>query len=219
MDTLELADIFPGLDDEALGSLEMENAWTVDIFNDLTQKDLEDALLTDITSKPTTKSEPVDVDIFGDEVEVNNSNDQFVSSSNHTPKGDLFSGQDDFNRAISTDTSPETIRLTPETDSNCSTPSNSDSFPASMQLSPPSKKQQSKRSAYENIVLEEVSAAKKRASAFSPPIVPCEPNPGAINRVHYVLQKGQTLILQTEKSNNRLAQTVNSQARLKALNG
>lgn len=43
----------------------MENAWTVDIFNDLTEKDLEDALLTDITSKPTAKSEPVDVDIFG----------------------------------------------------------------------------------------------------------------------------------------------------------
>ncbi|KAL5107572.1 Cyclic AMP-responsive element-binding protein 3-like protein 1 [Taenia crassiceps] len=229
MDTLELADIFPGLDDEALvspiyviftlqSSLEMENAWTVDIFNDLTEKDLEDALLTDITSKPSTKSEPVDADIFGDEVEVNNSNDQFASSSNHTPKGDLFNGQDDFTRAVSTDTSPETIRLTPETESNCSTPSNSDSFATSLQLSPASKTQQSKRSAYEDIVLDDVSAVKKRACAFSPPIVPCEPNPNAVNRVHYVLQKGQTLILQTEKSNNRLAQTVNSQSRIKTLN-
>ncbi|KAL5962479.1 Cyclic AMP-responsive element-binding protein 3-like protein 1 [Taenia solium] len=226
MDTIELADIFPGLDDEALDSLEMGNAWTVDIFNDLTEKDLEDALLTDITSKPTAKSEPVDADIFGfgndlvvgDEVEVNNSNDQFASSSNHTPKGDLFNDQDDFTRAVSTDTSPETIRLTPETESNCSTPSNSDPFTASLQLSPASKNQQSKRSAYEDIVLEEVPATKKRACAFSPPIVPCEPNPSAISRVHYVLQKGQTLILQTEKSNNRLVQNVNSQSRIKTLN-
>lgn len=157
--------------------------------------------------------------VVGDEVEVNNSNDHFASSSNHTPKGDLFNSQDDFTRTVSTDTSPETIRFTPEPESTCSTPSNSDSFPTSLQLSPSSKNQQSKRSAYEDIVLEEVSIAKKRACAFSPPIVPCEPNQSAINRVHYVLQKGQTLILQTEKSNNRLAQTVNSQSRIKTLNG
>ncbi|KAH9281108.1 Cyclic AMP-responsive element-binding protein 3-like protein 1 [Echinococcus granulosus] len=218
MEALELADIFPGLDDEALGSLGMENAWPADIFSDLTEKDLEDALLTDITSKPTTKSEPVDVDIFGDEVEVNNSSDQFASSSNHTPKGDLFTNQEDFTQTISTDTSPETIRLTPETESNCSTPSNSDSFATSLQLSPSSKKQQPKRSTYGDIVLEEVPAAKKCAYAFSPPIVPHEPNPSAINRVHYVLQKGQTLILQTEKPNSRIPQTVNPQSRIKALN-
>ena len=157
--------------------------------------------------------------VVGDEVEVNNSNDQFTSLASRTPKGDLFSYQDDFNRTASTDNSPGTVRFTPEVESNCSTPSNSEFNTPSSHLSVSTKKHPLKRSTFEEMILEEVPSFKKRACAFSPPIVPCEPNPNALNRVHYVLQKGQTLILQTEKPNNRLSQTISSQSRFKAING
>lgn len=130
----------------------------------------------------------------------------------------MFGDQDDFTRTVSTDNSPETVRFTPEVESDCSTPSNSDSCTNSSHLSTSAKKHQLKRPTFGEIVLEEVSTAKKRACAFSPPIVPCEPNPNVLNRVHYVLQKGQTLILQTEKPNNRLPSTVTSQARFKSFN-
>ncbi|VUZ44649.1 unnamed protein product [Hymenolepis diminuta] len=224
MDVLELADIFPGLDDEALNSLDIDQPWCSDIFGNISAEDIDDALLTDITSKPVTKPEPIDVDIFGlgnelivgDEVEVNNSEEHFNPSSNNPPKVEIFPDQDDYNHTVSTDASPETIHLTPEIESNCSTPSNHDFCSSSPHLTSNNKNQQLKRCKFEDILHEEVPMAKKRAYDFSPPIVPCEPNPNAVNRVHYVFQKGQTLILQTEKPCNR--QVVNQQSRIKPLN-
>ncbi|VDO11517.1 unnamed protein product [Rodentolepis nana] len=222
MDELKLADIFPVLDDEALSSLNIDQPWYADIFNDISAEDIDDALLTDITSKPVTKTEPIDVDIFGfgndlivgDEVEVNNSEEHFNPSDN-PPRAELFLDQDDYTHTLSTDASPETIHLTPEVESSCSTPSNNDSCRGSPQLNSNGKNRQLKRCKFEDILLEEVPIVKKRTYDFSPPIVPCEPNPNAFNRVHYVFQKGQTLILQTEKPSSR--QTINAQTRIKPL--
>lgn len=185
-----------------------------------------------------TKPESTDVDIFGlhlnlksyylglgndlivgDEVEVNNLGDHFTPSSINPPKGEFFPDPDEFNHTDSTDASPETLQLTPEIESSCSTPSNPESCNASPPLTSNGKKQHFKRCTFEDIILEEVSVAKKRACNFSPPIVPCELSPNAVNRVHYVLQKGQTLILQTEKPNHRLPQAIHQQSRIKALNG
>nr|CDS26954.1 cAMP responsive element binding protein 3 [Hymenolepis microstoma] len=221
MDELELADIFPGLDDEALSSLNIDQPWYSDIFDNISAEDIDDALLTDVTSKPVTKPELIEVDIFGndlivgDEVEVNNSEEHFNPSSDNPPKAELFPDQDEYTHTLSTDASPETIHLTPEIESSCSTPSNHDSCSGSPQLNSNGKKHQLKRCKFEDILLEEVPTVKKRAYDFSPPIVPCEPNPNAFNRVHYVFQKGQTLILQTEKPSNR--QAANAQPRIKPL--
>ncbi|KAM7543093.1 hypothetical protein Aperf_G00000017948 [Anoplocephala perfoliata] len=190
MGELELADIFPGLDDEALSSLDIDNPWTSDIFENLSAKDIDDALLTDITSKPVTKSESVDVDIFGlgndlivgDEVEVNDSGDHFISSSVNPPKVEFFPDPDEFTHTVSTDASPETAQFTPELESNCSTPSNPDSCNASPPLISNNKKELLKRCTFDDI-LEDVPVAKRKTYAFSPPIVPCEPNPTAANRL------------------------------------
>uniref|UniRef100_A0A5K3EZQ9 BZIP domain-containing protein n=1 Tax=Mesocestoides corti TaxID=53468 RepID=A0A5K3EZQ9_MESCO len=221
MEVLELSDVFPGLDDEDLSSLDLEQVWATDVFDNILENDFKDDLLTDITSKNAAKPEPVDADIFdfanelvvGDEVEVNNSTDHFVAPSGVHGKPDLFNDQDAFHRSNASDTSPETFRLSPEISSNCSTPPITDSFGTNPNLALISKK--FKRHPYaESLVGEPV--AKKTSCSFSPPAISCDTNSSTVNRIHYVLQKGQTLILQTEKP-YRIPQVFSSQARLKTI--
>uniref|UniRef100_A0A0V0J5N2 Cyclic AMP-responsive element-binding protein 3-like protein 2 n=1 Tax=Schistocephalus solidus TaxID=70667 RepID=A0A0V0J5N2_SCHSO len=206
MDDLRLCDIFPEIDEEELCELELEQPWVTEVFNSIDEKLYTDDLLTDVVSKNISKIENLDPEIFefvndivvGDEVEVKNTPETLVvSASNQPNKWDPFICQDNFINTNSSDTSSENLRLSPDLGSNCSnSPLLSDSGVGSS-VSDPSPNKRSKKSHIERDLIE---TFKRSPSSEGSPVTPVsDAATNSLGRIHYVLQRGQTFIFQTDK--------------------
>lgn len=149
--------------------------------------------------------------VVGDEVEVNNTTEHLCIPSGLHEKRDLFISRDTFPNTTPSDASSETFRLSPDPGSNCSTPSNSsETFDISPDLNQSSVKRIKRSISSSSTAGEPIIKMEN----YSSPMMNSEPG----NRVHCVVQKGPTLVLQTDKS-SRLSSFSNPLPRIKALSG
>ncbi|VDN19126.1 unnamed protein product [Dibothriocephalus latus] len=209
MDDLRLCDIFPEIDEEELCELELEQPWVTEVFNSIEEKLYTDDLLTDVVSKNISKIENLDPEIYefvndmvvGDEVEVKNTPEApVVTVSNPSNKWDPFICQDNLMNANSSETSSENLHLSPDLESNCSTsPFLSDSGVGSSG-SDPSPNKRSKKSHIERE--DPIETIKRSPSSEDCAVTPVsDASTNSAGRIHYVLQRGQTFIFQTDKPN------------------
>ncbi|BHF69015.1 Cyclic AMP-responsive element-binding protein 3-like protein [Sparganum proliferum] len=137
--------------------------------------------------------------VVGDEVEVKNTPETLVVSATIPPiKWDPFICQDNLINANSSDTSSENLHLSPDLGSNCSnSPFLSDSGVCSSGSDPSPNKKSKKSPAERQDPIEVPKRIPSPEDSSVTPVSDSTTNP--VNRVHYVLQRGQTFIFQTDR--------------------